>query len=223
MGYVPLFLNVENALCLVVGGGHTAHRKAVLLLEAGARVVAVSPRFSENFTELQQQFGEALILRTEPYTPGDLSAYRLVFAATSDSALNQAVAEDARRANLWVNVVDEPALCTALCGAVLQRGPVQMAVNTGGACPTLAVALRDELAAQYTDETGTFASALGNLRAWLHGRCPDMQTRKHVLYRLASPEIRAKYYGLQPEQLFLKLQAKAEEFLQTFTPTSHNG
>ncbi len=214
MGYVPIFLKVDSVPCLVIGGGQTAQRKAVMLLEAGAHVVAVSPRFTEAFTEMQQRFGDALTLRTDSYVSGDLSAYRLVFAATDDSALNKTVAEDARRANLWVNVVDEPALCTALCGAVLQRGPLQVAFSTGGACPTLAVTLRDELAVQHSDWTATFALALGSLRAWLLERCPEMDTRKRVLYRLASAEIRERYRGFEPDALLVKLQAESEDLLR---------
>lgn len=216
MGYLPLFLNVEDELCLVVGGGHTAHRKAVLLLEAGAHVVAVSPQFTGAFDELQRRFGDALTLCTEPYAPGDLSAYRLVFAATGDSALNRTVAEDARRANLWVNVVDEPALCSALCGAVLQRGPVQAAFSTGGTCPTLAVALRDELAEEWPESIGGFADALGAVRAWLRERCPEMETRKRILDSLSSAVVRNRCRGLEPEPLLLKLQTEAEALLSDF-------
>ena len=199
MGYLPLFLNVQDALCLVVGGGQTAHRKAAMLLEAGARVVAVSLQFNEAFAEMQRQFSGALELRVGPYQSGELSHYRLVFAATDNSALNQTVAEDARRANLWVNVVDEPALCSALCGAVLQRGTLQAAFSTGGACPTLSVAMRDELAAQNPEWVGTFATVLGSLRAWLLERCPQMAQRKRILYQLSSPAIRNRHQGWKPK------------------------
>jgi siroheme synthase-like protein len=223
MGYLPLFLNVEDAPCLVVGGGRTAHRKAVLLLEAGARVVAVSPRFTGAFVALARDFQEALALREEPYTPGDLSAYRLVFAATDDSALNKTVAEDAQRANLWVNVVDDPPLCSAICGAVLRRGPLQVAVSTGGACPTLSVALRDELSVLYPDWTGTYASVLGELRGWLRERCPEMETRKHVLRDLSSKELRDHCRDLKPEALLLKLQIEAERLLGEFSGSGRHG
>mgnify|MGYP001004212683 CR=1 FL=1 len=219
MGYLPLFLDVENALCLVVGGGRTAHRKADMLLQAGARVVAVSPRFMEAFAELQEHFRSALTLRAEAYAPGDLSAYRLVFAATNDPALNETVARDAQRANLWVNVVDEPALCSALCGAVLQQGPVQIAVSTGGACPSLAVALRDELAAQYSDWTGAYASVLGSLRAWLLTRCSEAETRRRVLSRLSAAEVRDRFHGLETKALLQALQTEAEALLREFNRT----
>ncbi len=222
MGYLPLFLNVQDALCLVVGGGQTAHRKAAMLLEAGARVVAVSLQFNEAFAEMQRQFSGALELRVGPYQSGELSHYRLVFAATDNSALNQTVAEDARRANLWVNVVDEPALCSALCGAVLQRGTLQAAFSTGGACPTLSVAMRDELAAQNPEWVGTFATVLGSLRAWLLERCPQMAQRKRILYQLSSPAIRNRHQGLEAEVLLPLLQAEAEKLLQECSKPTPN-
>jgi uroporphyrin-III C-methyltransferase/precorrin-2 dehydrogenase/sirohydrochlorin ferrochelatase len=223
MGYIPLFLNVQDAACLVVGGGQTALRKAVMLLEAGARVEAVSPQFNAAFDDLQSRYGKALALRHEVYSGGDLSAFQLVFAATNRHGLNRSIAEDARRCGIWVNVVDEPELCSAICGAVLNRGPLQIAVSTGGACPTLAVALRDELGERYPDWTGVFASVLGSLRGWLLERCPEMETRKRVLYRLASVENRDRHAGLEPEALLLKLQAEVEQMLRELGVTHTDG
>ncbi len=219
MGYIPLFLNVEDAACLVVGGGKTALRKAQMLLDAGARVVIISPQFDSAFADLQSRCGRALTLRQETYSTSDLSAFQLVFAATNQHALNRTIAEDARRNGIWVNVVDEPDLCSAICGAVLQRGPVQMAVSTGGICPTLAVALRDELAVQYPDTTGTFAAAMGNLRDWLREHCPEMEMRKRVLHRLASRENRDRCRGWEPAALLPKLQHDAEQLLREFGKT----
>ena len=213
MGYVPLFLQVQDAPCLVVGGGRTAARKAEMLLEAGARVDAVSPEFTGLFTALKARFGGALTLRAEAYASGDLAEYRLVFAATNDTSTNRAVAEDGRRANLWVNVVDEPALCTAICGAVLQRGPLQAVFSTGGTCPTLAVTLRDELAGVCPESMGPFAAALGNLRRWLVDRCPDASARREVLVRLSTAETRARLAELAGDDLARTLHAEAERLL----------
>ena len=213
MGFLPLFLNVQDARCLVVGGGATAARKAEMLLEAGARVEAVSPEFKELFHAMKARFGDALTLRTEAYVSGDLSAYRLVFAATNDTATNRAVADDGQRANLWVNVVDEPALCTAICGAVLQRGPLQAVFSTGGTCPTLAVALRDEFSAACPESTGPFGVALGGLRRWLAERCPDASVRRAVLCRLSAAETRARLAELTGAELTGALRDEAERML----------
>ncbi len=223
MGYLPLFLNVEGVPCLVVGGGRTALRKAAMLLEAGARVDMVSPQFDAAFAELKSRFEETLVLRQEPYASSDLSMYPLVFAATSQHTVNHTVAEDARRGGIWVNVVDKPELCSAICGAELRRGPLQIAVSTGGACPTLAVALRDELAAQYPEWTGVFASALGSLRCWLRERCPETALRRQVLHRLASRDTRDRFRGLESEPLLSQLRDEAEALLRGSGRAKHHG
>ena len=43
MRYYPLYLDVRDRPCLVVGGGAVATRKTRTLLKAGAQVVVVSP------------------------------------------------------------------------------------------------------------------------------------------------------------------------------------
>lgn len=55
MDFLPIFLNIRDRDCLVVGGGDIAARKTALLLKAGARVRIVSPTLSDGLnTHLQQ-------------------------------------------------------------------------------------------------------------------------------------------------------------------------
>ena len=65
-------------------------------------------------------------------------------AATNRAEINHAVAEEARRLGLWVNVVDDPAYCDFIVPAVLRRGDLVIAFSTGGKSPALARRLRDE-------------------------------------------------------------------------------
>ncbi|HET8731677.1 MAG TPA: NAD(P)-dependent oxidoreductase, partial [Moraxellaceae bacterium] len=43
MDYLPIFLNLREQRCLVVGGGDVALRKATMLLRAGGQVHVVAP------------------------------------------------------------------------------------------------------------------------------------------------------------------------------------
>src|SRR5919197_1227604 len=69
----------------------------------------------------------------------------LVIAATGLAAVDDAVAEAARRRGALVNAVDRPARCDFIYGSVLRRGQLQIAVSTGGRAPALAREIRRRL------------------------------------------------------------------------------
>ena len=190
MGYLPVFLHLTGRNCLVVGGGAVALRKAETLLEAGARVTVVSPAFDPAFGALAAAHPDRLRVVQEAYTPRDLAPFLLAVAATDDPEVNAAVAADAERARVGVNVVDVPELCSFIAAASFRRGPVQVAVCTGGECPALGRTLRDELAEACPEILGEYAAALGAERTRLKRECPDPALRARALDHLARRETR---------------------------------
>lgn len=140
-GY-PVTLLMEGRSCLVVGGGRVAARKAVGLLDAGAVVHMVAPRVSP---EAEVLAGSGLTIERRPYRSPEAASYRLVVAATGDPEVDGAVFSDAEAAGVWVNAADDPVSCSFHLPAVARRGPVSVAVSTGGASPALASWLRDRI------------------------------------------------------------------------------
>jgi siroheme synthase-like protein len=69
----------------------------------------------------------------------------VVLVATGDVRVAARVHRAARRAGVLVNAADDPAHCDFFLPAVLRRGRLVVAVSTGGASPTLARVVRDEL------------------------------------------------------------------------------
>jgi siroheme synthase-like protein len=69
----------------------------------------------------------------------------LVVGATDDQEVNRRVSLAAQARGLFVNIVDAPELCTFIVPAQVRRGPLTIAVSTGGASPALARQLREEL------------------------------------------------------------------------------
>src|SRR3989338_5990975 len=126
MDFLPIFMDVKGRLCLVVGGGEVAHRKASVLLAAGAAVKAVAPEFSAAFAVLP---GVECI--AERFQPSHLDGAVLVIAATDDGAVNREVSQQARARNIPVNVVDNPDLCTFIMPAILDRSPLENATISG--------------------------------------------------------------------------------------------
>jgi len=140
-GY-PVTLLMEGRSCLVVGGGRVASRKAVGLLDAGAVVHMVAPRVSP---EAEVLAASGLTIEFRPYRSPEAASYRLVVAATGDPEVDGAVFRDAEAAGVWVNAADDPVSCSFHLPAVARRGPVSVAVSTGGASPALASWLRDRI------------------------------------------------------------------------------
>jgi len=50
--YYPVFLNLENRLCIVVGSGEFAERKVETLLDCSSSVIIVSPHVTSALAEL---------------------------------------------------------------------------------------------------------------------------------------------------------------------------
>jgi uroporphyrin-III C-methyltransferase/precorrin-2 dehydrogenase/sirohydrochlorin ferrochelatase len=138
--FLPIFANVRNRLCLVVGGGDVAKRKAGVLLEAGAKVRVVAPEIDPELAK--QNNVESIIARFEET---HLDGVTLIIAATNDRAVNKQVSELAQARNIPVNVVDDPELCSFIMPAILDRSPLMVAFSSGGASPVLTRMMRGKL------------------------------------------------------------------------------
>ncbi|MGC2165849.1 MAG: siroheme synthase CysG [Gallionella sp.] len=140
MDYLPIFLNLKNRRCLVVGGGDVAKRKAGMLLEAGAHVRIVAPQIDPELAG--QQRVELVYSAFETHHLDDMV---MVIAATNDRTVNVQISELARARNLPVNVVDDPELCSFIMPAILDRSPLMIAFSSGGASPVLTRLMRGKL------------------------------------------------------------------------------
>ena len=158
MSALPLMLRGESISALVVGGGRVATRRALALLDSGARVRVLAPRVSHEL-EHRAESDRSLVLTIGSYDPSYLDDVILVVAATDDPAVNQQVAEDARNAAKLVNVVDDPDLGNCVTPAVHRAGDVVVAVTAGGV-PGAAARIRDAIARTLD---GRYAAAVREL------------------------------------------------------------
>lgn len=160
---VLLRVDVAGRRVLCVGGGEVAAAKLTGFLDAGAAVDVVAPEAVPAIVEAAA--AGRLRWQQRRYRPSDLDGALLVLAATADPDLNAAVAADADAVGTLCIRVDAGGDGSAALLAAVQRGPLALAVSTGGAAPALARRLRRELAERYGDEYGDLAALLGDLRA----------------------------------------------------------
>jgi siroheme synthase-like protein len=154
----PIFLDLSGRRCVVVGGGEVANRKARKLLQARASVVVISP-------ELQPELESVAVeVHRRPYEEGDLEGAYLAFAATDSREVNARVAREAKERGVPVNVADRPSDGDFALPSTLRRGGLQVAVSTGGASPTLARRIKDELEEVFGPEWAGIVDELGRNR-----------------------------------------------------------
>lgn len=136
MDYFPLFADLKNRPCLIVGAGQVALRKMKLLQQAGARVTLVAPVATAEIAAAAEA-GQVRWLRST-FRPDHLTDHVLVISATNQTSVNQQVADTARAAGKLCNVVDDPQRCSFITPAIVDRGGITVAISSGGRSPTVA-------------------------------------------------------------------------------------
>ncbi len=162
MDFFPIFLDVKNRPCLVVGGGEVAARKIGMLLQSQARVTVVSPELCPAVRELADK--GAIEYHQTRFIPEFLDEAILVIAATDDTIVNAEVSVAAKELRIPVNVVDSPDLCTFIMPSVIDRSPIVVAVSSGGAAPVLARTLRARMETLIPASYGRLGALAGSFR-----------------------------------------------------------
>ena len=162
MSQLPLNIDVQDKIILIVGGGDVACRKLRALLATQASVRVVAPVMNPEIAALSAS--GAVTTRTGHYQSSDLEGVFLAVAATNDSEVNRTLAKDAQQRGILVAVADAPELSTCTFPAVLRRGNLEISVATGGRCPAFAALVRDILATVIGDGYGVALERLAHER-----------------------------------------------------------
>lgn len=204
MEQLPLFFNIKDRPCLVVGGGPVAERKIDLLLRAGARLTVIAPSLGGAVQARAQQGAFEHLARE--FQDGDVAGRALVVAATNEKAVNERVSKAARAGNIPVNVVDTPQLCTFTFGSIVDRDPVTIAVSSAGRSPVLARALKARLESDIPASFGRLAALAGRYRDRVKAALSDGVARRRFWEWVMQ--------GPVAELVFAGREKAAEEALQ---------
>jgi siroheme synthase-like protein len=186
MTHYPIFLDLRDRLCIVVGD--TEVESTVRhLLACGARIRVIAAGAHEILRQLAAD-GQIEHV-TREYRPGDLAGAFLAIAAMADPVMSEAIRREANQEKVLLTIVHDAAHSAFIVPAVLRRGGLCIAVSTGGLSPALARRLRDRLAAEFGPEYGRFLKILGGLRPRVAAAIPTFERRKALWYRLVDSEI----------------------------------
>lgn len=182
MRYYPIYIDLNDRLSVVIGGGHIAERKVCTLLECGARVRLIAPEATDGIRAMASDGRIEWVPRA--YEPGDLAGAFCTYAATNDNAVNTAVYDEATRNSQLCNVVDVPPLCNFIVPSIVNRGDLAIAVSTSGNSPALAKRMKEDLNAHIGPEWQALNDLLGRLRPEVKRRYPEEAPRNDVLARM---------------------------------------
>ena len=177
MSAFPMFVELSEKRCLVVGGGEVACRKIRALTDCGARVTAVAPEIRE---ELKQNPRVSLVNR--PFRESDLEEnWFLVIAASDDASVNGQVADICREKRLPVNRADEQTEDGFFFPALIQRGDLTVGISTSGASPAAAGYFRRLIETVLPEKTGEMLQNMRQFRELVIKTLPPKLHREALL------------------------------------------
>jgi precorrin-2 dehydrogenase/sirohydrochlorin ferrochelatase len=178
-------LRLEGKKVVVIGGGRVAERKVAGLLVTGSLITVISPQATDKLKGLA---GSGLIEWLErSFSKEDIEGAFLIFAATNDNVLNQSIKMAASEQQL-VNIADDPEGSNFHVPSHIQRGRLSIAVSTGGASPTLARKIREQLEHQFDDQFEEYLEFLFSARQRILKEVKDPSRKGKILTAIVSEE-----------------------------------
>ena len=139
MSYFPIFVNLDNLSCLIIGGGKVALRKAKTLLDYGAKIKVVAPNVLEEFKSL----GVAIEYRN--FETKDLTNVFLVVTATNDLKLNQQILEICKSKNILCNSSTDNTNNGYIFPSVVKHKDISIGISTSGKSPYISSKIKSEI------------------------------------------------------------------------------
>ena len=203
MSYFPMYIELENAKCLVIGGGNVAYRKVKVLQEFGAHVTVIGKEIDANIKMCQGKItcilaainrevlavSEGIIplmdqKQVEESKAISVQDYQLVIAATDDVQLNHEIAELCKKKNVPVDAVDQQEDCTFIFPSYYKAGKLTMSLTTSGSSPYYAAKLREKLQNEIPDMTEEFLKQMSDVRVKIKECMEDSTERGRVLKQM---------------------------------------
>lgn len=213
MSLLPIFVDIKNKPCLVVGGGKIAARKLKMLGKAEAKICVIAPEVCDEIKTLAEQYDLDVQLR--PFAETDIQQQRLIIAATNNADLNNKISVLAKQKDIFVNVASDFNEGDTVLPSVIDRSPIQIAVTTGGASPVLARILRRNLEHCTPAAYGALANLVEQYRTEVTSLLPSEVDRRRFWEEVLQGPIAEMVFAGQLEAATesLRYKLKNKEFI----------
>jgi uroporphyrin-III C-methyltransferase/precorrin-2 dehydrogenase/sirohydrochlorin ferrochelatase len=172
----PVALDLRERAVLVLGGGQEAVLKVPKLLAAGAAVTIVAPHLAEPLAQAART--RRVLWFARDFVPTDVQGVHLVMLTEIDPQRAAGLRELSKTARFWLCAIDQPSYSDFYLVSTVERGPIQIAISTGGSAPLLARRLREGLERGLDRHFVAFARSFASLRARLRALPKPERTRQ---------------------------------------------
>src|SRR5438477_10173152 len=190
MRFLPVFLDLQSGVVLLIGAGELVRAKLRLLASAGARVRWYATDDNHDLTGLAVEDTTRIELAKGDPLAADLSTVIAILCAGAGD-IGVAMSARAKAVGLPVNVMDDLAHSTFIFPAIVDRGDVVVAVGTGGTSPVVARRVRERIEAMLPARIGDLAGFIGSFRKSMHARIPEFPLRRRFWERVIDGPIGA--------------------------------
>lgn len=180
MAYFPMFVDLTDKPCLVVGGGEVAYRKVRTLLDFDAEVTVVAESVCPKLAGLADAQKHRVTICVRPFEEEDCDGRLLVVAATDDKKLNHNIAEYCKAAGIMVNAVDQKDDCSFIFSSYVKEQNLVAAFSSGGKSPVLTQYLKKKEADILTPFLGQLNEYMGDIRADIISKYDSEEERKRA-------------------------------------------
>ena len=174
-------LDVQDRVCLVIGGDEDAAERVNRLLEAGAKVTVINSSLTDDLKKLA---ASAKILhrgRGFRVSDTDGGVWLIINTLRGDRVLVRDLFALSKEKGFLVYSSDEPEHSTFTMPALVARGPLRIAISTSGVSPALASRLRQDLEPLFDERFEVFLEWLDAYRANLQKTESNAEKRHEIL------------------------------------------
>jgi siroheme synthase-like protein len=186
----PLFIELENKICLMIGGGKVALRKAEVLYASGADIHVFSKTFEPEFLK-RQSLGrvECHVVCHDDLTMAvegieAIGHVTMLICATDSEEVNHRMALWAKQRRIPVNSATNPEDCDFYFPSIIRRGNLITGVSTGGRSPALTRRVARQIQELLPEWYETLAETGQTARTKVRQAIEDRNDRKEMLSRM---------------------------------------
>ena len=184
MAYFPMFVDMTERECLIVGGGNVAYRKVMVMLDFGAKVTVVAEDICDELRKLTiddtANKENRITFIKRRFERKDCDGMEMVIAATDDNALNHEIAEYCKAKGIMVNAVDQKADCSFIFPSYIKEKNLVAAFSSGGNSPVLTQYLKGKEQEILTPFLGELNEYMGQIREKVIAQYDTEAERKRV-------------------------------------------